>query len=197
MARAGLEPVSHRRSFPRPRGDGPDENGGATLAEEFSPPTRGWPDVRPPDIQSGRVFPAHAGMARHHETLEGNAVRFPRPRGDAPATGGAKAATKRFSPPTRGWPGARLSNGNMQVVFPRPRGDGPHETKDQLRAIEFSPPTRGWLAMTARGKRDPGTVHSAPLSGDEGEDRGPHSFPARHPGTRFYFPIPLDHRARL
>ena len=48
------------------------------------------------------VFPAHAGMSRHHVPLLNRMSCFPRSRGDEPMPNGVEFNTLTFSPLTRG-----------------------------------------------------------------------------------------------
>ena len=95
--------------------------------------------------------------------------RFPRPRGDGPATAAACARVTRVPPPTRGWPAAtqrrggrrcgspahagmaphRHLRGRCRHGFPRPRGDGPVSAGAEAANVMVPPPTRGWPSHTA------------------------------------------------
>ncbi len=164
MARVSVSGIRIGQRFPRPRGDGPTGAIPVSTQSRFSPPTRGWPGRRPLERAQRHVFPAHAGMARFLECLWDNPVGFPRPRGDGPCSMCSCYWQKRFSPPTRGWPGGRNLVPPLRAVFPahagmarsaslpspasagfpRPRGDGPSGNEPMDREAEFSPPTRGW-----------------------------------------------------
>ncbi len=164
MARGdGASAGTHCR-FPRPRGDGPETVPSVDGISEFSPPTRGWPDMEPPDCNRRDVFPAHAGMARVLAALNARTSRFPRPRGDGPRLGADPFMVLQFSPPTRGWPvlggdergeslvfpahagmaRRRACSRSPANCFPRPRGDGPWQIWWLNERGGFSPPTRGW-----------------------------------------------------
>ncbi len=75
----------------------------AWMKERFPPPTRGWTHMGIEDQTAGRVSPAHAGMdlPLTHRPPYGD--RFPRPRGDGPASLSSRFTLRRFPPPTRGW----------------------------------------------------------------------------------------------
>ncbi len=103
-------------------------------------------------------------MARRHPPRWCGCRRFPRPRGDGPASLTPPTSIRQFSPPTRGWPvllggmhekGAvfpahagmargSADSGSLHSGFPRPRGDGPPDSSHASCAAWFSPPTRGW-----------------------------------------------------
>jgi len=70
--------------FPRPRGDGPEDEAKWLEATMVPPPTRGWsprPRARPARAAGS---PAHAGMVPPHAASYRSERRFPRPRGDGP-----------------------------------------------------------------------------------------------------------------
>ena len=91
-------------------------------------------------------------------------LRFPRLRGDGPATVLAAITNTEVSPPARGWPRhtnqAALVEAGFPACagmapttwrrksggprFPRLRGDGPLEMGIGLRSDRVSPPARGW-----------------------------------------------------
>ena len=95
--------------------------------------------------------------------------RFPRPRGDGPASVTSLSSDIEVSPPTRGWTiaaniGDSLSDGfpahagmdpaqgqmvPVRIRFPRPRGDGPEIDRGGFVASGVSPPTRGWTFWEA------------------------------------------------
>ena len=107
-AHAGMDPVVRsaaetRPRFPRPRGDGPAIHGRHPYPPTVSPPTRGWTVAyqRPAVVAGG--FPAHAGMDPGNQAGGRMTLRFPRPRGDGPASECCSTCPVRVSPPTRGW----------------------------------------------------------------------------------------------
>ncbi len=134
---------------------------GASLSP---PPTRGWTRPAYRDDRRRPVAPAHAGMdplgcrgAHRHS-------RRPRPRGDGPVQGAARARRDRSPPPTRGW--TVLAHGGRglarvapahagmdrcrppswtpRACRPRPRGDGPAAALGITYFSVSPPPTRGW-----------------------------------------------------
>ncbi len=135
--------------FPRPRGDGPAGLVAALVSEQVPPPTRGWPGMERPRIQSRAGSPAHAGMARLARLEGGGRQGFPRPRGDGPVRTKDLVSAALVPPPTRGWPGDALlawhrragspAHAGMAPCrssrlagasgFPRPRGDGPPQVR--------------------------------------------------------------------
>ena len=132
-AHAGMDPsrpVSSKalRGFPRPRGDGPGSRQRTHSQPPVSPPTRGWTSSRTASPLDWRGFPAHAGMDRTPCCRACSGCRFPRPRGDGPASGVCRAYIPKVSPPTRGWtyqPGHRLRD---RRGFPAHAGMDPAES---------------------------------------------------------------------
>jgi len=131
--------------FPRPRGDGP---GGCVVVQtpyRVPPPTRGWSPCQFLYMLRDRGSPAHAGMVPTTQPLFPIFARFPRPRGDGPASITTSFAAAAVPPPTRGWSHDQADpryprNGSpahagmvpstaasppVTTRFPRPRGDGP------------------------------------------------------------------------
>ncbi len=107
MARRQLIILRGNVGFPRPRGDGPENEDMHAAARKFSPPTRGWPACAYLKINPALVFPAHAGMARSISSSSSSSRSFPRPRGDGPVVWNVSLTGLSFSPPTRGWPAQR------------------------------------------------------------------------------------------
>ncbi len=110
------------KSFPRPRGDGPERDHEREAAIWFSPPTRGWPVLHGIATDERDVFPAHAGMARTVRRIRTSLRRFPRPRGDGPFVRAGRRSRPLFSQRTRGWPvdgGLAVGSGG---VFPAHAG---------------------------------------------------------------------------
>ena len=181
-AHAGMDPGFSSRSdrstrFPRPRGDGPPEEGVEIVELMVSPPTRGWTPLRPARLLLPVGFPAHAGMDLVGRVDAQVPLGFPRPRGDGPATGVSFGISDAVSPPTRGWthrrPGARrnslgfpahagmdrrsLTARRPPPRFPRPRGDGPRPPHVGSSIKAVSPPTRGWTSFQRKQRgRVPG-----------------------------------------
>ena len=104
MDRSGRRCSPTLSSFPRRRGDGP---GGAVVAGEldaFPPQARGWTPSTSSRATRSTVSPAGAGMDLPLVAVTGDGDRFPRRRGDGPATDAERRA---------------------DASFPRRRGDGP------------------------------------------------------------------------
>ena len=175
-AHAGMDPTgpvgrAARRWFPRPRGDGPRgiTTGGGGLT--VSPPTRGWTLIHTPLGVFPDGFPAHAGMDPPRAAPPCARRRFPRPRGDGPATASRLSPRARVSPPTRGWTPSDVgcqddgfgfpAHAGMDPFactrhrrwrrFPRPRGDGPCLRACTPTIASVSPPTRGWTHRYPHG----------------------------------------------
>ena len=92
-----------RVRFPRLRGDGPAANMTSDNVNKVPPPTRGWSwtDYPPRAICPGS--PAYAGMVPTGAAQNGLPSRFPRLRGDGPASPDRVAFLTAVPPPTRGW----------------------------------------------------------------------------------------------
>ena len=170
-AHAGMDPDAQNTTamstrFPRPRGDGPEDNARGSTRQKVSPPTRGW-TLRPPSTSAHRGgFPAHAGMDPTPSPTTARIARFPRPRGDGPPLSRTESPDRKVSPPTRGWtltssefrtrwlgfPAHAGMDLHMRrrrrptLRFPRPRGDGPCTSVGINGRLRVSPPTRGWTA---------------------------------------------------
>ena len=168
-ARAGMVRNRHwcsgyRVGFPRPRGDGPHDEILDYLDAGVPPPARGW-SLDPRFVgQSFPGSPARAGMVPRRARASWRCPRFPRPRGDGPASRSSAARAPTVPPPARGWSaGRRLSPpspfgsparagmvrhepGPRAVPdrFPRPRGDGPLILEGFGFANRVPPPARGW-----------------------------------------------------
>ncbi len=103
-------------------------------------------------------------MAPHQQRYASRRQRFPRPRGDGPASRVLYRYRHQVPPPTRGWPASLLiffaarrgspAHAGMAPLrpprhqrrrrFPRPRGDGPHIVGGFIDFRGVPPPTRGW-----------------------------------------------------
>ena len=70
--------------FPRIRGDVPIFRAPANRTCQFSPHTRGCSFFARRHEDFRRVFPAYAGMFRHHYNPIRQDISFPRIRGDVP-----------------------------------------------------------------------------------------------------------------
>ena len=164
MARVDGIGTAAALGFPHPRGDGPHLRRNPLRRSWISPPTWGWPAIRPKIHPIWYDFPTHVGMARVPDTHRAESVRFPHPRGDGPSQGACRAYLRSISPPTWGWPAefravfiagvdfpthvgmARLREfyGAPGDGFPHPRGDGPGAFRAVFIAGVISPPTWGW-----------------------------------------------------
>ncbi len=184
------------RGSPRTRGDGPvsarvpllvigvlPAHAGMARATEltthaasqFSPHTRGWPEIAAPDPGKISVLPAHAGMARAAGADQGPPIRSPRTRGDGPTDGRNGENRRRRSPRTRGdgphfikmylpdtsvlpaHAGMARKNRVNRFRFlrsPRTRGDGPDEESENYSPDPVLPAHAGMARQTIR--RSPG-----------------------------------------
>ena len=166
---AGMDPVRARRpeddpGFPRMRGDGPDVTAASHHRPTFPPHARGWTVSKRTSLTWKQVSPACAGMDPLRSARTRRPSRFPRMRGDGPATAEERAAAARFPPHARGWTGiADRLNIDLSVspacagmdrglksprgaskCFPRMRGDGPVGPERTSRHRQFPPHARGW-----------------------------------------------------
>ena len=168
-AHAGMDPGTsfsgvRGNCFPRTRGDGPEAEARAFDAKAFPPHTRGWTLRRSSTGSLTWVSPAHAGMDRRHRPPPSARRRFPRTRGDGPASCHALRRRRPFPPHTRGWTRgiffgcyglgvspahAGMDPDRMECArgtqrFPRTRGDGPGAGPQPGSGSPFPPHTRGW-----------------------------------------------------
>ena len=90
------------RSFPRIRGDVPQQSNKRLTRLWFSPHTRGCSSTQALNLESHTVFPAYAGMFRRFCLRLVGRTSFPRIRGDVPVFPQPKAFANWFSPHTRG-----------------------------------------------------------------------------------------------
>ena len=104
--------------FPRIRGDVPPSTPTVTWTTKFSPHTRGCSASRHHGASSSRVFPAYAGMFRVCTVYGAARPRFPRIRGDVPATPRGRLPHRMFSPHTRGCSSASPVYRSQKPVFP-------------------------------------------------------------------------------
>ena len=109
------------RSFPHPRGDGPE------ILSTLQPAERGFPHPRGDGPTPGltiaiaqAVFPTRVGMVRAHGRLRSRAGRFPHPRGDGPIRVDIRQQACRFSPPAWGWSGSLTVSLRSVVAFSPP-----------------------------------------------------------------------------
>ena len=72
-------------SFPRGRGDGPENANKALELATFSPRAWGWSGEISRSGRKPFVFPARVGMVQSELRLSGNLVCYPRGRGDDPS----------------------------------------------------------------------------------------------------------------
>ena len=89
-------------SFPRTRGDVPDDVRVAVIGKMFSPHTRGCSEGRRSSLCPRVVFPAHAGMFPSVKAKVMVSTCFPRTRGDVPYGLFHQVGRGLFSPHTRG-----------------------------------------------------------------------------------------------
>ena len=129
----------------------------------LSPPTRGNRTGHPPENQSRRSIPAHAGEPFVAGDLRPRVSVYPRPRGGTATPAGRLRRPPGLSPPTRGNPRAlyravnthrsipahageprrRLTPPARVTVYPRPRGGTPVFGRGGNDRRGLSPPTRG------------------------------------------------------
>ena len=149
---------------PRACGDGPGAAPAPTTAGWCSPRMRGWPAGSSPGNWEPRVFPAHAGMARHHREWARCIRGVPRACGDGPSQLPERCSLGLCSPRMRGWPAVQAGDMIPSQVFPahagmarfivicahanacvpRACGDGPPPTTWTMGKWWCSPRMRGW-----------------------------------------------------
>ena len=172
MHLADVRGRGYRIGFPRRRGDAPPAQASASSAISFPPQARGCTAeiaVSEPVIQ---VSPAGAGMHRISRAGRIAARGFPRRRGDAPFSGGAKSLSVTFPPQARGCTVCVLTlllqlrvspaGAGMHPTpeatetategFPRRRGDAPKSSDLRRFSSRFPPQARG---CTPRGQHLP------------------------------------------
>ena len=153
--------------FPRTRGDGPELRHAIATDPQVSPHTRGWTPLSGSASRAWAGFPAHAGMDPRTAHRNQRHRRFPRTRGDGPATVRDFRTTTPVSPHTRGWTPRRAHERVRDVGFPahagmdptrlrrragpsgfpRTRGDGPAPVGIRANVLKVSPHTRGWTVI--------------------------------------------------
>ena len=158
------------KCFPRIRGDVPGIISKREKTKRFSPHTRGCSGFYQGFQQKLSVFPAYAGMFLAHRISFPNQARFPRIRGDVPASIGKTMHTHRFSPHTRGCSAPQQPHRQENKVFPayagmflltpstdanrygfpRIRGDVPVYHYGIQSPEGFSPHTRGCSGLVRR-----------------------------------------------
>ena len=105
-------------SFPRIRGDVPQNLSLRSDDFWFSPHTRGCSVFPYPMRLTYGVFPAYAGMFRFSMAMPPPTARFPRIRGDVPCTRPKRPEHDWFSPHTRGCSADAESEPVADHVFP-------------------------------------------------------------------------------
>ena len=140
---------------PRIRGDGPHSAVESSIWNRFSPYSRGWSRLTPPQALCPSILPVFAGMVPRRKHVSYPAADSPRIRGDGPQDDSHIHVWKVFSPYSRGWsrkyrevrsifailpvfagmvPRARLVKPG-RVYSPRIRGDGPSSRSRSSAAI--------------------------------------------------------------
>ena len=125
------------KSFPRPRGDGPDSGAPSSL-------------MRLPRPRGDGPY----GCLRADE-------RFPRPRGDGPWAPTDAQHDASSPPPTRGWSPTPARRQPRPACLPRPRGDGPCNVDRGNGAVDVSPAHAG-MVPTGSALLEPLTAHVSP-----------------------------------
>ena len=172
-ARAGMDPLpSQRRTnaacFPRTRGDGPQKQMPPEHGNGFPPHARGWTLLTWSLSVARVVSPARAGMDLVSSMPPITWVRFPRTRGDGPASVCGLTTSLQFPPHARGWTEGvsggdvaegvsparagmdrrRFSVTGSTCRFPRTRGDGPIRGAKGIGPKTFPPHARGWTGRS-------------------------------------------------
>ena len=168
-AHAGVIPVSiviqpNSICFSRTRGGDPGGYYGGYYWRQFFPHTRGWSWENGIPVAMVNVFPAHAGVIPHAESVRDILNSFSRTRGGDPIIYRARVCLHMFFPHTRGWSRLDAAGTSFLPVFPahagvilylyqwppthkrfsRTRGGDPDTTRASLSAPRFFPHTRGW-----------------------------------------------------
>ena len=105
MVRSFFNVKFFNKSFPRARGDGPDDDDAEALSAEFSPRAWGW-SGNPGYRRAGQeVIPAPVGMVRVVDVEYDESARFPRARGDGPKPRFINDENISLSPRPWGWSG--------------------------------------------------------------------------------------------
>ena len=183
-AHAGMRPARGRRrrgwpGFPRARGDAPVRPHDEEPLGRVPPRTRGCAVGHGHAGNRPRGSPAHAGMRPTPSAGRSSGSRFPRARGDAPATGAAVGSVLPVPPRTRGCahgalrrrplaPGSPAHAGMRPSRrsppfwcsrFPRARGDAPSPWSITCPVCTVPPRTRG-CALARQDRAGP--VHGSP-----------------------------------
>ena len=170
-------PASGSSRLPRLRGDGPEPDLSASLAETVAPPARGWSPDADRETRARLGCPACAGMVPSRWKPRRSAGRLPRLRGDGPCPQPAQRRDSPVAPPARGWSReGRLANGLesgcpacagmvpisdiIEAVIerlPRQRGDGPFgyfgcPSRSSREAL-CRPPRASATTLSARSRR--------------------------------------------
>ena len=137
---------------PRIRGDGPHSAVESSIWNRFSPYSRGWSRLTPPQALCPSILPVFAGMVPRRKHVSYPAADSPRIRGDGPWVAFIVGKTFQFSPYSRGWSATESRSrgcANILPVFagmvpmrgvatsetsnsPRIRGDGPSRYGNDL-----------------------------------------------------------------
>ena len=173
MFRSTLPPSKSCNSFPRIRGDVPQDLAFMGIDYRFSPHTRGCSRRETQAQEKVNVFPAYAGMFRSRVSFWCGQGGFPRIRGDVPPEarsinrGGlfsphTRGCSQMFEPFVKGWEVFPAYAGmfrrtppsmEIQAGFPRIRGDVPEAAEGLKEPFEFSPHTRGCSQWQRRHHR--------------------------------------------
>ena len=137
-------------SFPRIRGDVPNQSFVPTNHTWFSPHTRGCSVGDSVAVKSTIVFPAYAGMFLRQPQQPWQGGSFPRIRGDVPLASASCSAAFLFSPHTRGCSEKIAYQVDGFTVFPAYAGMFRKESVMTKRHIGFPrirgdvPPGKAW-----------------------------------------------------
>ena len=126
-AHAGMHPrmarhLRGRRRFPRTRGDAPASTPARNKPAWLPPHTRGCTRTREGAPRRRRASPAHAGMHPSGTPTRVSRTRFPRTRGDAPASDRGRGGGARLPPHTRGCTWPRCKSSLYRRASPHTRG---------------------------------------------------------------------------
>ena len=186
------------RVYPRPHGEAANHSASTRVSGGLSPPTRGSRrDGERWSLPHGSI-PAHTGKPPRCGCRQGRRGVYPRPHGEAAASGRAHRLRAGLSPPTRGSLAGPLVVGpthgsipahtgkpanpkpwwRADTVYPRPHGEAGLR-QSALGGLEgLSPPTRG----SRLGACGLGPRHRS-IPAHTGKPRRP---PPRRPPARVY-----------
>ena len=128
--------------YPRPRGGTVNDKLDLVVAAGLSPPTRGNPPSESSRRIRGRSIPAHAGEPARRAPSSALRRVYPRPRGGTIRFVGENGQGNGLSPPTRGNPNHRPSDGSKARSIPAHAGE-PQVRACTLRPSEVYPRPRG------------------------------------------------------